>query len=1268
MKKLFLILWLLSLAPLASGQGPAPRSGSLPKNASGAFGAANVSEVGTQLKIADDIHSKGPNPHADIMLFGGYLGSFTPPTLSCNTTRSSANISCTGGVNDFLVGHGVSIPGAGAAPTVATPSAAVGVFSMTINTSNLATITTAKSVSYTNGTSIVASGMADSSLNGTYSNVQMSGYGVFTASFRHAACGPCNFGSGVFVASTPGAVTPIEQAGGSTVYNYKVVARDFNFALSAASQPFTTTVGVATLGLRSYTIARNGCVTSGGRTTITTTAAHNIPNLANIEFNVALDTTGTPQLEGQFVTVTTTSTTVVMNTQSFPNGTYCPSGGTLQVMAKNLVQWIPQPGLTTGHWIYRCIGPLATTCAANSAYSRLAAVVGTESAFVDWGQTPSSFGPADAAYVPATPPTTPVNGILGTTITAINGTTVTLANAPGASLTRATVLHDNAEAIMAACNLFTTAGAEILAPGLGGIVINSPLNLKNCAATGLRISFAAQVQINETIIPKSGTNFSGAPTGTSGAGSSFQTNFQTNVQVAAYPGFLLSPIGTLQNVSFHNLNISGYSSYGNDIYFDQDTAGNNVTTTTFENTSVTGTVGSQPMRIGGGFGLYVTGGFWGVSGASRGSWGYPPEVLDTVNRGFGQNSQQLGAIWNFTDTNFGGGEVYWDAAGLLLSNQASDIIFTQPLLESGTCPFFHFNTGNNLTYGVTITDPTYADPIGGLGVPVIELGNSRVTAFKVSTTGINVCATGNQPLFAAMASTSVLVENPACLYLGLAETTETFPGGLILSNTSLSIGGAGQAAYAMSAPAAPEVAISGSSGPGANTYYYSVVAIDVNGRGSPVSQNSPPITVNGSQGVLVTLPSYVVGQVATTICRSTTVGYASGVCGTPNAGYQITGTTFLDNGSFFPSVSANSYGGAGASILGGAGLSSSTWVMPGSAGSKASLSGLFSANRMQLLPDVSGTIVASSYINSAFDNAIRANGAIGSNWRVIGGGLNIASNAFQGARAGTQNFANWSANTFSKYGQFGEVTVLTMNGTTDYIGAAVLVNGDNFYSCIENTTALAIQKNSAGTITNLQLGTITGVPGDILRVEVVEPSGTITCYRNGAVALTATDTTFSSGSPGLVMVGNVARSKNWTGGNLHPIAQEDTEQEWTKPQHFLGGSFNRKIDWSALTTAIAANTVILTAPAPGAYTLSAALSCHTAVETATVTLTYSWNDPSGAPQSVTTGAATCTTLGSASRVAVTDQFNVNAGAAVTYATTIAHSPSYDLSIKIDGPY
>jgi hypothetical protein len=37
------------------------------------------------------------------------------------------------------------------------------------------------------------------------------------------------------------------------------------------------------------------------------------------------------------------------------------------------------------------------------------------------------------------------------------------------------------------------------------------------------------------------------------------------------------------------------------------------------------------------------------------------------------------------------------------------------------------------------------------------------------------------------------------------------------------------------------------------------------------------------------------------------------------------------------------------------------------------------------------------------------------------------------------------------------------------------------------------------------------------------------------------------------MNGNVATMKNWSGGNLHPLAHLDAEQDWTKTQHFLQG-------------------------------------------------------------------------------------------------------------------
>jgi hypothetical protein len=39
----------------------------------------------------------------------------------------------------------------------------------------------------------------------------------------------------------------------------------------------------------------------------------------------------------------------------------------------------------------------------------------------------------------------------------------------------------------------------------------------------------------------------------------------------------------------------------------------------------------------------------------------------------------------------------------------------------------------------------------------------------------------------------------------------------------------------------------------------------------------------------------------------------------------------------------------------------------------------------------------------------------------------------------------------------------------------------------------------------------------------------------------------------LLISGNVATEKNWSGGNLHPLAQLDSEQDWIRTQHFTQG-------------------------------------------------------------------------------------------------------------------
>src|SRR5258708_20268596 len=79
------------------------------------------------------------------------------------------------------------------------------------------------------------------------------------------------------------------------------------------------------------------------------------------------------------------------------------------------------------------------------------------------------------------------------------------------------------------------------------------------------------------------------------------------------------------------------------------------------------------------------------------------------------------------------------------------------------------------------------------------------------------------------------------------------------------------------------------------------------------------------------------------------------------------------------------------------------------------ISGALTANRAQTVPDVTGYIPVTSYVNSGYDNATRANGAIGANWTIQQNGLNIASNQIQGTSSGSPNTRHWTANSFSPF-------------------------------------------------------------------------------------------------------------------------------------------------------------------------------------------------------------------------------------------------------------
>lgn len=169
---------------------------------------------------------------------------------------------------------------------------------------------------------------------------------------------------------------------------------------------------------------------------------------------------------------------------------------------------------------------------------------------------------------------------------------------------------------------------------------------------------------------------------------------------------------------------------------------------------------------------------------------------------------------------------------------------------------------------------------------------------------------------------------------------------------------------------------------------------------------------------------------------------------------------------------------------------------------------------------------------TAYDAAFRPNGAIGTNWTVTSNALNISTNQIIGTSNGI-NAAFWSVNSFSPL-QFSQASIPTLNGTTDLPGVTVLAqsSGANFFDCVENSTTLFLRRVVNGVPTTLNSVASAGAAFDALRLENW-PNGNLICYKNGLSQLTAVDTTFSAGSPGLEIVGNVATVQHWRAGNLY---------------------------------------------------------------------------------------------------------------------------------------
>ena len=944
-------------------------------------------------------------------------------------------------------------------------------------------------------------------------------------------------------------ITPTNLTGGSTSYNYQVIAEDRLGGLTAASNAGATTTGAATLGANSITLT--SCERTNGVATYTSSANHNLQAGAQIAIS-GFGSFGTLCTGAKTVASTPTSTTFTTNdapANSLNNETN-NAGGTATVIACNTLTFASgsfSGNNTMRYWIYRSIS--------SGAYSLAGIALGMDPWFQDCG----AGAPTAPSYVPSTPPGSPQNQYLATTITSGGGTTtLTLANAAGNTVTNQAVLHDNAVPLKNAITAASNAnGGTVYIPNGGNNTIwpfNSTMDTTGLFSRAVRIHLNGTVSLAQPWILTTNADVEGEPH----AATTFQYVNTTQILGAANPQFLI-PAENNNGVHLKQLLLQAQSNQQVAILSDGGGDGGGNTGLVFEDLNInTGPLGPG-LIIKGGFDFFIDRGTCATNGATLFNGGSCARLTNVSPAVAGGTPTQIPGSLRFNQWYMAGNAVQVDCLPNSFAQAASRFEFRNLLFESTVAPFLRVVCPSD-TFGLWyLTNVTTADVLTGVGTPLID---ANVHGFgEVYCEGCDSAA-GNPPF---------LIEgnpNPIADQVVLTNTNYGNPGNTTYTYTDSglntnSIAIANLLEYPMGVPGAPSAAVTSGGNVPIATHSYQVQFLDVNGNFSAASQGATAVTTTGNQTVTITRPAPPLGATGWYPYRDGARVNIPG-CNTP---LLIATASFADTASFTCGQS-ESGGTAGVATLSSSGLSGQalTLVDPNNSGftAKTNFPNALTANRTISMPDAnlsfetgSGPVVLAQTLQSAYDNFNRANGAIGSNWTVTQNSLSVTSNVIQGGTGG-HNTAYWSAVGASAFtpAQFSEATITALNGTTDFPGITVLFSGSGAttqgYMCFEDTTQIILEKMTAGSGSTLASASTTGAVGDVLRLEVA-PGGVLTCYKNGVSTLTFTDTTYTTGSPGLDLFGNVATMDNWSGGNLHALAHLDLDQDWAKTQHFVQG-------------------------------------------------------------------------------------------------------------------
>src|SRR5579863_2558550 len=968
--------------------------------------------------------------------------------------------------------------------------------------------------------------------------------------------------------TTPGTptVTP-NLLNGATTWNYKVIAEDYKGGLTAATAAGTTTTGPSALGLTA--IAITGAVRTSGVSTNTTSAAHNLQPGQTIQICEFGGGTcnGTGFLDSfngtKVVLATPTSTTFTTNDGNILDTTETISAQG-NVMACNTLTF-PVGSFsgagTLRYWIYRS--------QAAGGYALADVAIGLDPFFIDCGGN----APTPPSYVPSTPPASAQAQYLATTISSGGGTTsLTLAASAGATVSGASVLHDNTPALLAAMTAATnqTGGTVYIpsAPNSGGgpifwlfnsaAVFNLVSTSNNNYVTVLingNVALAQPWIINRPNIKIEGMTK---------RNSSFMYPGGALVG-ATYPGIYVASDASA--IYLRNLFIQTSVPLGTSFYVDNDTFGQGSNGIILENVGVAAQNSSglgRPMVLKGGFDFS----FRQVTCDTQTGGGtlLPRPCMEFTNSStavYNGNSQLPGRV-AFDYCYIDGGGIQVDDLPNANSSNGNGFRFTGFLAESMFTPFLKIGP-MGVTSDFTLTDVINADQAVGSGTPYVEATGSQLQAITINS---GLVPFGAPPLVAGSYSlTTLYASHPPSPNYGNTPWFSVGQYDVQVNNEPLSARGTGRINYAMATPGAlSSCVVSAGGAVPVGTFSYTPTAIDYDGNetlpGPPVSVT----TTSGNQTVTCALPAIPLGAKGFDGYRNL-FRINDGTCSSP----QITGGSFVDNNSGGCGNGAPNTSIAGSSFLASTGLSTyqlrlSGSPLTGTAGTgtlAATARGSYAQGHLPTF-DANGNLVDSGVSpTNVTDFFNRASGNLGSEanspWTIEAGTLLVTGGGV-GGNTGSQNYAVFTGVGFPNDDQSVSATWVK-SGTPSVQVAALVLRGSTSaltnYNCSPSNTgtSLNIGKFVAGSFTSLASQTATINNGDIISFNISGSS--LNCYLNGAAIVSASDSSIASGFPGLGEFGNYNANganlqwKNWMASPGYVSLQRP--QTWSQVQTFSPG-------------------------------------------------------------------------------------------------------------------